>query len=83
MMNEMQVLDIIRAEFRAMRLPLPCGISVNERDLRGGITDVAQARICWHRISRRIVSECETEKRHAARLASQVGASITRGRTRL
>ena len=83
MMNEQRALDIIRAEFRAMRLPLPCGLAVNERDLRDGITDERQARMCWQRVARRIASECEDDKRAAARLSSQVGFAVTRGRTRL
>ena len=81
-MTELQVLDIIRSEFRRGQLPMPCGLGVTERDDRDGITSERHARLCWVRIARRIVSECDTERRQAARHASIVGAAVTRGRVR-
>lgn len=67
--NNQQVLDIIRAEYRILGMPWP------KRNTKEELALV--------RVAMRLVSECELEKRQAARLASVVGAKITRGRTRL
>jgi hypothetical protein len=74
-MNEMWVLDTIEREFRAMHLPIPDGLT---RPLR----HTPQA-IAWARIARRIVDECNSDNRRAARTASIAGSMITRGRTKL
>jgi hypothetical protein len=75
-MNEMQVLDIIAREFRSMNLPLPEGL-----DTRTHRNE--QARAAWSRAAHRIVYECSSDCRQAARTASIAGSMITRGKTRL
>lgn len=72
-MTELQVLDIIDREFRAMGQPSPVQ---HDRRLRVNYA-------IWQRIARRIVAECNTDCQRAARAASMVGAAVTRGRTRL
>lgn len=74
-MNELWVLDTIEREFRAMRLPVPEGIGPRSR--------AHAASAVWQRIARRIVDECNSDNRRAARTASIAGSMITRGRTRL
>lgn len=66
-MNE-RIVAIIESEFRAMGLRL----RLDQRE-----------QLALARAARRIVSECDTERRAAARTASFAGAIITRGRTRL
>lgn len=88
-MTEQQVLDIIAREFRAAHLPLPDGLVRHEdhryrqRPLDDDKQLTTRQATAWRRAALRIVSECETEKRAAARLSSQVGFAVTRGRTRL
>jgi len=72
-MTELQVLDIIDREFRAMGQPSPV-----QHDRRVRITYAI-----WQRVARRIVAECHSDCQRAARAASMAGAMITRGRTRL
>lgn len=81
-MNEQQVLEIIRQEFRALHLEPPEGLDRSipvKVSLPGG----ARSAIAWQRIARRIVSESESDNRRAARTASIVGFAVTRGRTKL
>lgn len=66
-MTERQVLDIIEQEWRRRRLP------VFDRAMSDALRAAA----------RRIVREAEADQRAAARAASMVGFSVTRGRTRL
>lgn len=67
-MTEQQVLDIIRREFGQR------AVEIDWRGRMGVALGVA---------ARRIVAEAENEQRAAARTASMVGFSVTRGRTRL
>jgi hypothetical protein len=84
MMNERRVLDIIRAEFRALGLEEPEGISHHMAGpIRRLTPRLSRVNTAWLRAARRIVSECDDDKRTAARLSSQVGFAVTRGRTRL
>lgn len=69
MLTERRVLDLIEQAFRQRRLPLP-GRGHAQFD---ALMDA----------SRRIASECQADCRAAARTASMVGFSITRGRPRL
>jgi hypothetical protein len=51
----------------------------------GRVVDMRNPKIAeaLRRAARRIVSDAQTDQRHAARTASQVGYMVTRGRTRL
>jgi hypothetical protein len=74
-MNERQVIDLIVREFRAMRLEPPIGLGAPH--LRNPTA------VAWSRAVRRIVEECQSDNRQAARTASIAGAMVTRGRTKL
>lgn len=67
-MNERRVLDIIEQEWRRRGLPR---------------LDAPMQLAALRAAALHIVRECETDCRAAARTASMVGFSITRGRTRL
>ena len=68
-MTEHDVIQIILSERRRVRLEDP-GYGSQEWQ-------------AYQAAARRIVSECDSENRRAARTASFAGALITRGRTRL
>lgn len=70
-MTEQQVLDIILSERRA------CHPRLSELDPR------TPEFMAFRRAARRIAQEAMSDQRRAANLSSMVGASITRGRTRL
>ena len=87
-MNEQRVLEIIAGEFRAMGLPLPAGLMRHEdqRYRQRPVNDeqlASRQALAWRRAARRIVSDAEQDCRAAARLSSQVGFAVTRGRTKL
>lgn len=63
-MTEMKIMEIIRAELRAVGLAVPDWL----HPVAG-----SRERMAWVRICRRIADDCESEKRAAARAASMVG----------
>lgn len=67
--NERRILDLLQAAYREAREPLP------ERN-----SPLAQA---LRRAALRIAQEADQDQRQAARTASIVGFSVTRGRTRI
>ncbi len=70
-MIELQVIDIICQELRRKGL-LPSVLHGSDPLM-----------VALRRAAARIVSECNSDNRRAARAASQVGFAVTRGRTRI